>query len=114
MSGKRQPKGSGDKDQPRTNHRHKRKKSHTDPPEKWCGQAHQSKRDTAEGTLNGRDDEAGGHAGKNQIARLADHFFAMLLFEREQTAHHPHDRISISKNVEERENINKQTHKYDK
>src|SRR5438045_1081685 len=107
MPGQREPQCSRNPHQCGTNHRNQREKSYQHGPEYSCADACESEGKTAEGTLNGRDQQANRNAGENQVSRLAHHVVLNVRVKRQKMAHYPADLFSIAEHEEKRKEQHK-------
>src|SRR6266403_1512761 len=106
MSGESQPQRRRNEDQTGANHWHEGEKRHRNAPEQRRRQAHQHKAQPAEHALNHGNNQAGGDARGDEVARLHDHHIAMFRVEGKDAADSADNIVGVAKEIEERKNHN--------
>jgi len=75
------------------------KKAMATPQKSGAGQADTHKTKSADGPLNGGEDQASGHAGGDEVARLRHQRIAMFRIERQNTSNSMNNLVRVSKEI---------------
>src|SRR5713226_3562635 len=108
MACESQPQRRRYEDQTGADHRHEGEERHRDAPEERRRQAHQHKAQPAEHALNRGNNQTGGDARGDEVARLHDHRVAVFRVERKNAADSADNFVGVAKEIEQRENHHKE------